>query len=1216
MARKGRNAGRPFWGCSRYPQCSGTRTVGDADQSPEVEQSEMPSINWTGPLLEDHGRVLFQMGGGRVSLDTYSDSVQEALVHANLSNWCLIDRSTDHRENPRFSSAQRQVIGVVRKLLTRGRRPVVSPLAEDWTLANAGLPFGFERVSGAAGEILFRIGHRRHDRLLRDELLRATSPVPSIGTPRRWRLDSDDEEYFLHKVFGLAVANEAISYLHPQVLLSNLLPQHQSDLANSRVDFLFAPPGSRPLIIEIDGHQHEQTKASDKQRDDILRRAGYEVARLSTREATSGQGPGWDKIRECWDLRVMGSEGAPWGRRLLWTPAMVTRIQLALLYAIEQGILGLGADRWELRVVERDIEAASVAISDFRDLFTHAEELYGTAIWPKAVAFSTLVDGRIESTILGRNEGEPEVVDYLDLDVSACQSYLLEPEAPTEFYPEWGKRPLLDIRVANIHRLVSPPTAPGVTATMVPNVQPNVLRYFLQTVFRKNDFREGQFEAIARTLGRKDSIVLLPTGAGKSLIYQLAGLLSPGVTMIVDPIISLIEDQIYNLRRYGIDRAVGISSLIEDPKERHEALQAFGRGDFLFCYVAPERLQTPQFRQQCRSLNAFTSFNLWVIDEAHCVSEWGHEFRTAYLNLGRVARDLGSKDGFVPPLLALTGTASRAVLRDVQRELLIIDSEAVIRPPTFDRPELNFGIVKASSRDKKTVLIGTLHRIMGEFGVDAATMFTPAGDQTMGGLIFCPHVNGPYGVVEVAKILRETFRAEVNVYAGSAPKGQDRRNWNREKSEYARRFKENEFPVLACTKAFGMGIDKPNIRYTIHYGIPGSLEAFYQEAGRAGRDRKTAYNFIIFSDDHPELARRLLDPDLTLEDVRKVGQDRANEGDVGRMFFFHFNSFAGVEEELRHVDSLLKELGPILDRSTRVVSYQDENERSSMEKAIHRLHLLGIVEDYTLDYSLHQFELYLLPPTRESITDHLLGYTERYSMWRARGIRARLQTGPEDLNGFVRHAARVLVEFVYEAVERGRRIALGAMYQVAKEATTGEAVRERILEYLQESKFSKAVEELPTIGAFAADAFEAVMDLAAVPSDASEMRGATIRMLESQPDSPSLLILRGFLESLLRPEEDEVLQDFVVAGLRSLENRYAAGVEERRTAKAEIVRLARKFIPSGLHTVVQACVDQDPETARRLLCENDDEDVVRPAVGTLVAGLAKDLAALADTLTR
>ena len=377
-----------------------------------------------------------------------------------------------------------------------------------------------------------------------------------------------------------------------------------------------------------------------------------------------------------------------------------------------------------------------------------------------------------------------------------------------------------------------------------------VCRYFLNLFFRFADFRDGQWEGIERALQGKDTLVLMPTGAGKSVIYQLASLLLPGTALVIDPIVSLIDDQIENLRKYGITRAVGITSQ-DGEQEKQNKQESFAAGEYIISYIAPERLQIQDFRNRLRTLTTFSPISLVAIDEAHCVSEWGHDFRTSYLNLGRNCKTFCSTGNVAPPLLGLTGTASRSVVKDIKRELDIKDFDAVITPSSFDRKELKFRVEVCRSEEKQLKLNGILNSISAEFGMSSASFFDLTGEKTNSGLIFCPHVGGPFGVTAVAKQIKKDHQIPTSYYSSTAPKGVDNDKWQGIKQATASEFKNNLVPLMVATKAFGMGIDKPNVRYSIHYGIPGSIESFYQEAGRAGRDGEDALCYIIASNDNP-----------------------------------------------------------------------------------------------------------------------------------------------------------------------------------------------------------------------------------------------------------------------------------------------------------------------------------------------------------------------------
>jgi ATP-dependent DNA helicase RecQ len=319
-------------------------------------------------------------------------------------------------------------------------------------------------------------------------------------------------------------------------------------------------------------------------------------------------------------------------------------------------------------------------------------------------------------------------------------------------------------------------------------------------------FRPGQREACAAALEGRDALVVMPTGSGKSLCYQLPALLDPRLTIVVSPLVALMQDQVDSLRA----RAPGAVALVnaqQDPAANRAALDAAAAGELRLLYVAPERFSSPGFLEAV----AAAEVGLFVVDEAHCVSQWGHDFRPDYFRLADAARHLGARS-----ILASTATATPDVARDVVRRLGLRDPVRVTTG--FDRPNLSFAVMPArNAADKRRRLLAAL----GAPGALPAIVYagTRAAAEALAG--------------ELARALEVEA---IPYHAGLA---------RAERADAQRRFMDGRAPVVVATNAFGMGIDKADVRTVAHAAVPGSLEAYYQEAGRAGRDGRPARALLL-----------------------------------------------------------------------------------------------------------------------------------------------------------------------------------------------------------------------------------------------------------------------------------------------------------------------------------------------------------------------------------
>jgi ATP-dependent DNA helicase RecQ len=364
----------------------------------------------------------------------------------------------------------------------------------------------------------------------------------------------------------------------------------------------------------------------------------------------------------------------------------------------------------------------------------------------------------------------------------------------------------------------------------------------LKEIFGFDSFRPGQEEAIRAVLEGRDTLAVMPTGGGKSLCYQVPALMQESLTVIVSPLISLMKDQVDSLIQSSVAGAATLHSGLS-PEERWEVERRVRTGEIKMLYVAPERLRSLEFVLSLRRAGV----GLFVVDEAHCISEWGHDFRPDYLFLPRAVRDLGS-----PPVLALTATATPRVRDDILRSLKMRSPEVVVT--SFNRPNLTYRLLSAKEKKHKLPLILDTLRNAAPPGIVYATTRKECE--------------------ELAAHLRRSGIDAAAYHAGMGAA---------ERSGVQERFMTDELSVVVATIAFGMGVDKPNVRFVVHSSVPGSLPAYMQESGRAGRDGGGSECVVLYRG--ADLGRR----------KRLVTLGTAGEGEVGSLF----HSLAGLERDGR-----------------------------------------------------------------------------------------------------------------------------------------------------------------------------------------------------------------------------------------------------------------------------------------------------------------------------
>ena len=739
---------------------------------------------------------------------------------------------------------------------------------------------------------------------------------------------SEFEKFFFQEILS-QIAPKANQLLHLQRNISSVVEKTTGDdlFAHQTIDFLLEFPNaenfSKGLIIEIDGSQHdvEPQKTKDKSRNHFAGENGYQTVRIRTSEIHSIPIAKQNLINEYLKHPyaqyfhkniinpIFNTEVGLDYLQLFLSPVGIARIQKVLIKSLKtEKLLDLTKGKLSIAIIERDLPCGKAAVDDLflqiehLSLLQNGEKLQipkvDLTIY-RTIEFSDCKLNRQIETHLYSDTVDFRQYDLtIDISVLNYSTFLNKPvnSSPNKtiiirsvhhteqkrkfnFYPTVYYKSVPQFRSDNNDEIIE-------NENRIEN-----LEFFLQSFFRKNEFREGQVKILSKALQKKNPIALLPTGAGKSLTYQIAALLQPGLTIVVDPIKALMKDQNENLINAFVDGTVYINASLSAAKKK-ENIRRYAEGEFLFAFVSPERFVIEEFRSSIASIQHFNRcFAYCVIDEAHCVSEWGHDFRTAYLKLGDNSRKFcfSGHEGENISTLGLTGTASFDVLSDVQREVGLQNDSDIVRPERLERKELEFKI-----KNINAILIGAstprniqtsvynatkigLRNVLendltSEFNYYSLHDFIQAdGENSNCGLIFSPHAGGTeISVKKIAEYLRNAFPEIAHLIGEYYGSGDDN-------DLVQDKFKNNEITLLVATKAFGMGIDKPNIRFTIHVTHPISIEGFYQEAGRAGRDRQKAVCYILQCNN------------LRFENGNTIARDLQES--------FLYNSFKGKEFE-------------------------------------------------------------------------------------------------------------------------------------------------------------------------------------------------------------------------------------------------------------------------------------------------------------------------------
>ena len=417
-----------------------------------------------------------------------------------------------------------------------------------------------------------------------------------------------------------------------------------------------------------------------------------------------------------------------------------------------------------------------------------------------------------------------------------------------------------------------------------------------------DSFRSKQEEAIHSVLDAKDTLTLLPTGGGKSICFQVPALMMEGICIVISPLIALMNDQVTALKAKNI-RALAITSGMSF-SEVDIALDNCIHGNYKFLYLSPERLESEMVQQRLKKMN----INLLAVDEAHCISEWGYNFRPSYLRIAEI-REITNA-----PIIALTATATPLVTKDIQEKLKFTDDNII--STSFFREELSYVVLKQDDKDSK--LIQILNRVKGT------------------SIVYCrtrKETKRVHQLLSEYGISSHFYHAGLDVL---------------DRASKQKQWQLNHVRVMAATNAFGMGIDKADVRLVIHNHLPFSLEAYFQEAGRAGRDRKLAYSILLYNDlDIHNLNKQISDHFPEIDVVRNVYQQMANFFGIAigdgkhQEFQFHINEFC----ERYNLNQL---------QTYNVLKILEKEDYIKLSEAIHQLSRVYIKVSHT---ELYQFQI-------------------------------------------------------------------------------------------------------------------------------------------------------------------------------------------------------------------------------------------------------------------
>jgi len=926
--------------------------------------------------------------------------------------------------------------------------------------------------------------------------------------------------------------------LLPEVEINEITGIDNEYFVCQQVDF-YLPIAQ--LVIEIDGSQHqydELTVKSDEERDEYLSKHGIRVIRISTKELQHGtyskknndilnhlklyEKRGLGHYRDTYN-KVCNNKLDEVEIKTKLLPTAIIRFQILLLELMISGKLTLDKN-WNFNILSYE------ELPDFAHLATTDLLIWLEHLWIlknkeklKKPKFSIKITSDKTKFVPTTNE--------ININFSLLKRYtdenIVHPDVifvRTDYFD--------DIKKYNYFKVsTTDPIQYNITQD-----DETTLEFFLENIFDKPHFRSGQFPIISNILNRNDTIGILPTGGGKSLCFQLPCLLQPCINFVVCPIKSLMSDQVDNLNEINITNVAFISGDLTT-KQKETVLNDFAQGRYLLIYISPERFQILTFRDAFRAIVAKFSIAHAVIDEVHCLSEWGHDFRTSYLNLVKTIDKLSPKDehgqGKIK-FVGLTATASLNVLKDIKVEFLRQKTELeeynIKSLLDYSRDELYFEVIP--SKDHK-------HKVLEELIKSLKENDGFLENDEKAGLIFTPHVNGAFGCYTLANSINSTYPDKVSWFSGRAPKiGKNivmaDSVFNKHKQQVQILFKKNKISLLVATKAFGMGIDKQNIFYTFHYGLPSSVEALYQEAGRAGRwdkrqekhRNKVAKCYVLYSQEISDKKEidRFFRRNTSFSDMIKISEEIGNkQQDVFRQVFLFLIGQNDIKEDF---NIILKIIEVYFVENTKVkIFWKDVWNKlhigeDLLQKNIYRLSLLGVVSDWTTDFINH-FEVEFKSIEDDFIIKSLENYINKYEP----DTDIRKEVDAIEKETVLEKATWYLLNWIFETIVYNRKQSLKNVSDWCSEYKDSKSFKAKIDNYFQFNETTFILQHIAEHPSDYAKWFEVLTsekqkDILLSAGEFSKLRDSISRFLESYRNNIGLNFVSGFVRLKLNNYQD------------------------------------------------------------------------------------------------